>query len=111
MDFWEKVRKDVQKSFKDGMAVIKVKAGELSEEGKKRYKAFDLKHRVHKHMSELGGQVYSLKSSTNPLADPKVKAIMEKIGKLEDQINKLESELKKTPAKKKATKKPGSKKK
>lgn len=111
MNFWEKVRKDVQKSFKDGMAVIKVKASELSEEGKKRYKVFDLKHKVHRHMSELGGLVYSLKSTSNPMSDTKVKAVLEKIGKLEEQINKLETSLEKAPAKKKTKKKSSPKKK
>ena len=40
MEFWEKIRKDVQKGFRDGLAVIregaiavKVKAEELTEEG------------------------------------------------------------------------------
>lgn len=105
MNFWDRVKKDVQKSFQDGMKVIRAKAEKLGEEGKKRYRIFDLKHTVHRHMSELGGKVYSLSStSANPMSDEGVKAIIAKVRKLQEQIEKLEASVAK-PAKKKTPKK------
>lgn len=105
MNFWDRVKKDVQKSFKDGMTVIRAKAEKVGEEGKKRYRIFDLKHTVHRHMSELGGMIYELSStSANPMAAEGVKATIGKIRKLEEQIEKLEASMpraakKKTPKK------------
>lgn len=43
---------------KDGAAVLKGRAEELTEEGKSRYKIFDLKRKIHEWMTELGGRVY-----------------------------------------------------
>ena len=47
MDFWENVKKDLQKGVKEGLdflkegaAIVKVKADELTDEGKKRYKIY-----------------------------------------------------------------------
>jgi hypothetical protein len=101
MALWDKVQKDVQKSLKEGYNAIKLKAGELTEEGKRKYKLFELKSKVHREMADLGGNVYSLSSSKkNPLEDSKVKAIIARLKKLEEQIQKIEK-----PAKKKARKK------
>ena len=99
MEFWEKIRKDVQKGFRDGMAVIregavavKVKAEELTEEGKRQYKLFELKTKVQKEITELGGTVYGLISAEkDPVADSKVKKSVSKIKKLETQIANLET--------------------
>ena len=98
MDFWEKVKRDVRKGFKEGLvfvregvAVVKEKAEELTEEGKKRLKIFDINTKVQKEMSELGGRVYALDSNNkNPMLDKKVKTTIGKIKKLEMQIAKLE---------------------
>ena len=105
MDLWEKVKRDVQKGVKEGIAAIREKAEELSEEGKKRIRLFDLKTKIQAEFTELGGKVYS--SSTkmkNPMLDGKVKAITNRIKKLEAQIAKLEGKQK-TTTKKKAAKK------
>jgi hypothetical protein len=119
MNFWQKVQKDMQKVQKDvqkgvreSFTVIRKKAEYLTDEGKKKYKVFDLKSKVHKHMSNLGGLVYTMSGTQkNPLQDAKVKAEIEKIKKLEDQITKLETApVKKKTAKKKAAKKTARKK-
>jgi len=112
MEFWEKVKKDVKKGFRDGLAVIregavavKEKAGELTEEGKRQYKLFDLKTKVQKEITELGGKVYGLISmEKDPAADAKVKACVSKIKKLETQINKLETKPEAKPKAKTPTK-------
>jgi hypothetical protein len=117
MDFWEKVKKDIQKGIKEGVefvregaTVMKKKAGELSEEGKKQYRIMETRIKVQKEMTELGGKVYSISSKAkNPLLDRKVKAIINKIRKFENQIAKLKGEkispqkatVKKTARKKK----------
>jgi hypothetical protein len=111
MGFWNKVKDDVEKGLKEGMEVVKEgatfvkeKAGELTEEGKKRLKLFELKTKVKKEMAELGGHVYDLKSRVkNPLTDGKVKAVIGRIKKLEDQIIRIEGKtkeaIKRIPAK------------
>lgn len=104
MDFWEKVKKDVSKGVKEGIATIREKAGELTEEGKKRYKIYELKAKAQKEIAELGGKVYDLsKKLKNPMADSKVKTALGKIKKLEGLVAKLEG--KKPAAKKPAAKK------
>jgi peptidoglycan hydrolase CwlO-like protein len=100
MDFWERVKKDLQRGIKDGIGIVKegvtivkAKAGELTEEGKKRLKIFELKTKVQREISELGGKVYDLSSKAkNPLFDRKVKAVIARIKKLEAQIAKLEGQ-------------------
>ena len=111
MNLWDKIRRDVQRGIKEGWSVVKEgaavareKAGELTEEGKRRYKVFNLKMKVQREMSELGGKIYDLSARVkNPLSDKKVKEIIGKIKKLETQIMKLEGRLEKKV--KKATRK------
>lgn len=98
MSFWDSVKRDLQKSLKEGIAfvregavVVKVKAEELTEEAKRQYKIFDLKTSVKRELTELGGRVYDLRSKIgNPMMDKKVKAAISRIRKLETQITKLE---------------------
>lgn len=99
MTLWEKVKIDLQKGIEEGMAaikegaaVVKEKAEELTEEGKRRYKIFELKKEVHKDLAELGGKVYDLRSKMeNPLLDNEVKTIMERIQHLEEKLTELEA--------------------
>ncbi len=99
MDFWEKIRKDVQKGYKEGLAAIKEgsivvrkKADELAVEGKKQLKLFELKQKVQSRFTDLGGRVYELikAGNSNPAADEKVQSIIEAVDKIEVQIHKLE---------------------
>ena len=107
MAFWENVKRDVQKGFKEGLAVIKVKAGQLTTEGKRQLSLFDLKNKVHKEMADLGGEVYGLSAKVeNPLKEDKIKKRLDRIRKLEDQITSLEKKTaKKATTKKKVIKK------
>lgn len=108
MNFWENVKKDMQKGLKEGIvylkegaAIVKVKAEELTEEGKKRYKIFEMKTKVQKDISDLGGKVYDLISKNkNPLQDKVVKAIISRIKKFEMRIAKLEGKQARVPKKK-----------
>jgi hypothetical protein len=95
---FDKIKKDVKKGIEEGIAVVKEgasvvsgKMGELTAEGKRQYKMFDLKSKIHGKMTELGGRAYDvLNSKKSPAADIKVKAVYVKIKKLEEQLSKLE---------------------
>lgn len=100
MGLWDRVKKDVKKGIDEGVAAVKQgavvaveKAEELAEEGKRRYKIFELKQKVHSNFTELGGKVYDLasKSAKSPLLDARVKTAIANIKKLEAQIAKLEN--------------------
>jgi hypothetical protein len=114
MNFWTKVRDDLQKGVgegiaivKDGASVVKKKAEELTEEGKRRYQLYELQTKVHKEISELGGTVYELSEKVkNPMLNKKVKAIKARIIKLEIQIQKLEGKPETKPGNATPRKKP-----
>lgn len=113
MNFWDSIKKDLQKGWKEGMAVVKEgatyvqkKAGELTDEGKKQYQIFELKAKVQREITELGGKVYDAsKKMKNPMLDSGVKAIAGRLQKLEDQIAGLEGTAGKTAKKAVSTKK------
>lgn len=112
MEFWDRIQKDIGKNLKEGLKTIKEKAGELTDEGKRKYGAYDLKSQIHKSMADLGAEVYTLKkSNTNPLKTPKVESLIGKIAKLEKRLAEIEPS-KATPksAAKKAAKKTAKKK-
>jgi len=112
MIFWEKVQKDLQRGIEEGVHLLKEKAifmkekaGELAEEGKRRYKIFDLQTKVQKEIAELGGRVYDLSPKLkNPMLDKKVKTLIGRIKKLEAQVTKLEGTERKAPSKTKQVK-------
>lgn len=117
MNFWTKVKGDLQKGVgeglaivKEGASVVKKKAEELTEEGKRRYHLYELKTKVHKEISELGGTVYELSEKVkNPMLSKKVKTIKAVIKKLEMQIQKLEGKPEAKPSKATPRKKPARK--
>lgn len=99
MTLWDRIKKDIKKGIKEGISTVKqgaavaaVKAEELAEEGKRRYKIFELKQKVHSSFTELGGKIYDLtiQKAKNPLNDAKVKSVISNIKKLETDIVKLE---------------------
>jgi hypothetical protein len=107
MDFWEKVKRDIRKGIKEGIGivsegvtVVRQKADELTEEGKRRLKLFELQTKVQRETAELGGRVYDLSSKKkNPMLDSKVKAVVSRIKKLETEVAKLEGKKIAAPAK------------
>jgi ABC-type dipeptide/oligopeptide/nickel transport system ATPase component len=98
MDFYQKVKRDLQSGLKEGIAVVKEgasvvkeKVQELTEEGKRQYTIFLLKTKVQKEIAELGGRVYDLSVKLrNPMLDKKVKALIARIKKFETQVTRLE---------------------
>jgi len=111
---FDKIKKDVKKGIEEGIAVVKEgasvvsgKMGELTAEGKRQYKMFDLKMKIQSQMTILGGRAYDvLGSKKSPAADSKIKAVFAKIKNLEEQLRKLEEGKEKKAA---APKKPATK--
>jgi len=108
MTLWDRIKKDVKKGIDEGMAAVRKgatvaveKAGELAEEGKRRYKIFELKMKVQSNFTDLGGKVYDLvlRGSKNPAADSKVKSTIASVKKLEARIARLEKAGSKSPRK------------
>jgi hypothetical protein len=111
---FDKIKKDVKRGIEEGITAVKEgagavsdKMGELTAEGKRQYKMFDLKAKIQSQMTVLGGRAYDvLDSKKSPAADSTVKAVFVKIKKLEAQLYKLEGvkETKAAASKKPATK-------
>lgn len=107
MNFREKIKKDMEKEFKagiaflrEGAAAVKKKTKKATREGKTQYRIFELKTKVQEQMAALGGRVYDLSAKVdNPFKDKRVSAMVSRMRKLEAQIAKLE-ERRKSPLKK-----------
>jgi hypothetical protein len=116
MNFWDKVKKDLQTGVEESLAfvregafVVRQKAEELTDEGKRRYRLYELQTRVQKEIAELGGKVYDLSERVaNPMRERSVKAIKARIKKIETEILKLEG--KPVPGKQKSSRRKPAKK-
>jgi hypothetical protein len=111
---FDKIRKDMKKGWEEGIAavmqgtnVVSVKMNELSEEGKRQYKMFNLHVKIKDQMNDLGCIAYAVLESGKSLdEDKKIKAAYYKIKKLEWQLSKLAGSKKiKVATPKKAAKK------
>ena len=94
---FDKISKNLKKGMEEGIAVLKeganvvsVKMNELSAEGKRHYKAFNLNLKIQDQVNELGGITYAVLESGKGLdEDKKIKAAFTKIKKLEWQLSKI----------------------
>ena len=94
---FDKIKKDVKKGFEEGFAAVKqganvvsVKMNELSAEGKRQYKIFNLNLKIQDQMKELGDMTYAVLDSMKSLDEnKKIKAAFAKIKKLEWQLSKI----------------------
>jgi len=69
---------------------VSVKMNELSAEGKRQYKIFNLNLKIQDQMKELGVMTYAVLDSMKSLDEnKKIKAAFAKIKKLEWQLNKI----------------------
>ncbi|MGO8717287.1 MAG: hypothetical protein ACLPP9_01150 [Smithella sp.] len=99
---FEKIKKDLKKgieegfsALKEGATIVSKKINEVKAEGKRQYKIFDMKSKIHDQMAELGGRVYTVHSDNKSLdEDNKIKALSLKIKKLEWQLHKIEGDKK-----------------
>jgi hypothetical protein len=98
MSNWEKIKEDLKIGIKEGMAamkagaeIVKGKTGELTEEGKRRYKLHNLRHEVKDEMAELGARVFALANErADFITDATANYNIDKIRKLEAEIAELE---------------------
>ncbi len=70
-----------------------MQGGQFAEEGKRQYKAFTLKVRIHQAITDLGAKAYIIMSGSkakNPALDAGVKDIMARIRDLKAQLVILE---------------------
>jgi hypothetical protein len=101
-DLFEKIKKDLKKgieegfsALKEGAIIVSEKINEVKAEGKRQYRIFDIKSKIHDQMAELGGRVYNVHSDNKSLdEDNKIKALSLKIKKLEWQLHKIEGSKK-----------------
>ena len=109
MSFWDKIQDDLKKNlqegleiFREGSSVVTDTLGKFTEEGKKKYKVFNLNMKVQEEFAKLGGAIYDLieKKSKNPLANKKVKSIIARINKMENQITSFDAKDTKKAVKK-----------
>ena len=112
MGFWDSISKDMKKGLDEGIHYLKEGtssvmewAEDLTEEGKRKIKMFEIKQKVQVQLTELGGKIYDLieKKSKSPASSPSIKPILKKIDSLKEQLKKLEGKI--SPAKKKKAKK------
>lgn len=109
-NIFEKIKKDLKKGLDEGIAavvqganVVSVKMNELSDEGKKQYKMFNIYVKIKDHKNELGELAYTLLEGGKSLdTDKKVKTVYNKIKKLEWQLSKPKGDKKIAAAPKKA---------
>jgi hypothetical protein len=117
----DRIKKDIKKGLDQSVAAVKqganavsVKMSELSTEGKRQYKIFDMTVKIRDHVNELGDITYTvLKSGKSLDENKKIKAAFAKIEKFEWQLDKIEGgpKIKSAAAKKPAKKaKPAAKK-
>ena len=101
-NLFDKIRENLKKGMEEGIAVLRegasvvsVKMNELSEEGKRQYKMFNLNVKIQDQMKEMGGIAYTLIDAGKSLdPDKKLKAVYTKIKKLEWQLSKIEGSKK-----------------
>jgi hypothetical protein len=101
-NLFEKLKNDMKKGIEEGLAAIlksanavSVKMGELSDEGKRQYKMFNMHVKVRDELNALGDLAYdALKHMRSLDEDKKIRAAYLKIKKLEWQIGKLKNSTK-----------------
>ncbi|MCE5209932.1 MAG: hypothetical protein LLG40_00035 [Deltaproteobacteria bacterium] len=101
-NLFDKIKVNLKKGMEEGLAVLKeganvvsVKMNELSDEGQRQYKMFNLTLKIQDQIKELGGMTYAALDGMKSVdEDKKIKAAYNKIKKLEWQLNKLEGSKK-----------------
>lgn len=113
-NLFDTIKSNLKKGMEEGIAVLRegasvvsVKMNELSEEGKRQYKIFNLNLKIQEQIKALGAMAYeSLDKGKRLDDDKKIKAAYSKIKKIEWQLVKTEgrNKIKKSSASKPAAK-------
>ncbi len=103
MAFWDKVNENLKKAIDEGIVAIKEgakvateKGTEVAKVGKLKYEVYNAHKDAEKLLAELGGMVFEMAKPPfeNPLSNPDVMAVVEKIKESEKEIKELESRMK-----------------
>ena len=95
---WKNIKEDIAKglregleSVKDGAGTIAKKAEELSSEGQKKVRVFNLKRRIQDDMEELGVLLYNTdKAEPGTIVSQAAREIVEKIDRKFAELKDLE---------------------
>lgn len=93
-----KMRNDISKGFKDGLdkvvdgaESVAKKAGDVSAEGQRKVKIFNLKRKFQGYMEDLGVAIHNAEVPTpGTVADEDVKAIPKQIKEANEELKALE---------------------
>ena len=61
---WKKMKDDLSKGIKDGAETVAKKANEVSAEGQRKVKIFNLKRKIQDQMADLGAAIYDAEKKT-----------------------------------------------
>ena len=88
---WKKMKDDISTGIKDGAETVVKKTGEMSAEGQRKIKAFNLKRRIQGYMEDLGVALYNAEKMTpGNITDDAAKEILQKIETANSDLKKLE---------------------
>jgi hypothetical protein len=97
-NLWE----DITKTIKDGVDTFVEKTEELTRIGRIKVDILNIKRKIEKNFTELGGKVYNLiveKNKTQVADDREVKAVLDRIKNLEKELRDKNVELTKVKTK------------
>jgi len=97
---WNKMKSDISRGLKEGLdkvmegaETVAKKTGEVSAEGQKKVKIFNLKRKIQDYMEDLGVAIYNAELKTpGSVTDETAKEVIEKIKAANDQLKDLESQ-------------------
>ncbi len=113
MDVVNKLIKEIEDGVKQSINAVKArvtlvveKADELTEEGKKQYRLYELKHKRQGQFSDLGEKLHKMVAGKKvKIAHGELKTLLSSIDKTNAEIAKLEDKTPTAPGKKAAGRK------
>ncbi len=103
---------DIAKTIREGVDTVVEKTGELTKIGRVKIDILNIKRRIEKDFTELGGKVYHFiveDKKTQIATDEEVQEIVERIKELENKLQNKDKEIEKVKTKEQAKDKPKSK--
>lgn len=90
---WKKMRNDISKGIKDGAGTVAKKTGEITDEGQRKLKVFNLKKKIQENMEELGAEIYNAEKKTpGSINNDESMVIFTKISELSQELTTLEKD-------------------
>lgn len=96
MGFWDNVNKELKNAVEEGWSAVK----ENAKIGKLRLRVHSLHKEADRDFAKIGGIVYeAAKRMENPVNDPEVLKLIDRIKKIESEVDALEQEIIRTKKK------------